>query len=50
MFYWVDNNIVKMVSSVHMETKDEAVMKPRKKPRINKCNRKHRVQVNLRLS
>ena len=39
-FRWIDN-IVKMVSNVHMGTKDEAVMKPRKKPRINEFNRKH---------
>ena len=41
MFCWIDNNIVKMVSNVHMGAKDESVMKPRKKPRINKFNRKH---------
>ena len=30
-----------MVSNVHMGTKDEVVLKPRKKPRINEFNRKH---------
>ena len=41
MFLSVDNSIVKMVSNVHMGAKDETVMKPRKKPRINEFNRKH---------
>ena len=41
MFRWIDNNIVKMVSNIHMGSKDEVVMKPRKKPRINEFNRKH---------
>ena len=41
MFRWVDNNIVKMVFNVHMGAKDESVMKPRKKSRINDSNRKH---------
>ena len=41
MFRWIDNNVVKMVSNIHMGTKDEVVMKPRKKPRINEFNRKH---------
>ena len=31
MFHWIDNNIVKMVSNIHMGSKDEVVMKPRKK-------------------
>ena len=30
MFRWIDNNIVKMVSNIHMGSKDEVVMKPRK--------------------
>ena len=37
MFRWIDNNVVKMVSNIHMGTKDEVVIKPRKKPRINEC-------------
>ena len=41
MFRWIDNNIVKMVSNIHMGSKDEVIMKPRKKPRINEFNRKH---------
>ena len=41
MFQWIDNNIVKMVSNVHMGSKDEAVIRPRKKPRLNEFNRKH---------
>ena len=41
MFCWIDNNIVRMVSNVHIGTKDKSVMKPRKKPRINELNRKH---------
>ena len=41
MFCLVDNNIVKMVYNIHMGTKDEAIMKPTKKPRINEFNRKH---------
>ena len=41
MFQWIDNNIVKMVSNIHMGTEDEVIMKPRKKPRINEFNRKH---------
>ena len=41
MFRWIDNNIVKMLFNVHMGAKDESVMKPRKKPRINEFNRKH---------
>ena len=42
MFRWIDDNIVKMVSNVHMGTKDEAVIRPpRKKPRLNGFNRKH---------
>ena len=41
MFCWVDNNIVKMVLNVHMGAKDESVMKPQKKPRINEFNRRH---------
>ena len=31
MFHWIDKDIVKMVSNVHMRTKDEVIMKPRKK-------------------
>ena len=38
---WIDNNIVEMVSNVHMGTKDKSVMKLRKKPRINEFNRKY---------
>ena len=30
MFRWIDNNIVKMVSNIHMGTEDEVIMKPRK--------------------
>ena len=41
MFHWIDNNVVKMVSTIHMGTKDEVIMKSRKKPRINEFNRKH---------
>ena len=41
MFRWVDNNIVKMVSNIHIGEKDESVMEPRKKPSINDFNRKH---------
>ena len=41
MFCWIDNNIVKMVSNVHMGTKDEAVIRPQKKSTINEFNRKH---------
>ena len=41
MFHWIDINVMKMVSNIHMGTKDEVVMKPRKKPRINEFNRKH---------
>ena len=41
MFRWIDNNIVKMVSNIHMGAENESVMKPRKKPRINEFNRKH---------
>ena len=41
MFRWIDNNIVKMVSNIHMGTEDEVIMKPRKKPRLNEFNRKH---------
>ena len=41
MFRWIDNNIVKMISNVHMGSKDEAVICPRKKPRLNEFNRKH---------
>ena len=41
MFLWIDNNIVKMVSNVHMGIKNEALNCPRKKPRINEFNRKH---------
>ena len=38
MFCWIDDDIVKPVSNVHMEAKDEAVICPRKKPRINEFN------------
>ena len=38
---WIDNNILKMVSNTHMGTKDEVIMKSRKKPRIIEFNRKH---------
>ena len=41
MFCWVDNNIVNMVFNAHIGTKDELVMKPRKKTRINEFNRNH---------
>ena len=41
MFRWIDNNIVKMVSNIHMGSKDEVIMKSRKKPRLNEFNRKH---------
>ena len=41
MFRWIDNNIVKMVSNIHMGTKDKVIMKSRKKTRINEFNRKH---------
>ena len=41
MFRWIDNNVVKMVFNIHMGTKDEVVMKQRKKPRIYEFNRKH---------
>ena len=41
MFCWIDNNIVKMVSNVHMGSKDKAVICPRKKPRLNEFNCKH---------
>ena len=42
MFRWIDSSIVKMVSNVHMGTKDEVIMKPRKEEkRINEFNRKH---------
>ena len=41
MFRWIDNNIVKMVFNVHMGTKDEVIMKARKKTRINEFKRKH---------
>ena len=44
MFFWIDNNIMKMVSNVHMGTKDEAIISPRKKPHINEYNRK-RIQL-----
>ena len=40
-FRWVDNNIVKIISNVHIGAKDESVIKPRKNPRINELNRKH---------
>ena len=40
MFCWIDNNIVEMIFNVHMGTKDESVMKLRKKLRINEFNRK----------
>ena len=30
-----------MVSNVHMGSKDEAVIRPRKKPRLNEFSRKH---------
>ena len=41
MFCWIDNNIVKMVSNVHMGTKDEAVICPQKKPMLKEFNQKH---------
>ena len=41
MFRWIDNNVVKMVSNIHMKTKDEVIMKLIKNPRINEINRKH---------
>ena len=41
MFRWIDDNVVKMVFNIHMGTKDEVVMKPRKNPRINEFNRKY---------
>ena len=42
MFRWIDNNVVKMVSNVHLGTSvDEAVSRARKKPRINEFNRKN---------
>ena len=41
MFRWVDNNIVKMIFNVHLGTKNESVIKPRKKARINEFNRKN---------
>ena len=41
MFRWINNNIVTMVSIVHIGTEDEVIMKPRKKPRINEFNIKH---------
>ena len=41
IFRWVDNNVVKMVSNVHMRAKDESVMKQTKKPRVNEFNRKY---------
>ena len=34
MFWWIDNDILKRVSNVHMGTKDEAVMRPRKRQRL----------------
>ena len=39
MFRWIDNNVVKMVLNIHMGTKDEVIMKSRKKPKINEFNR-----------
>ena len=30
-----------MISNIHGNKKDEVVMKPKKKPRINEFNRKH---------
>ena len=42
MFCWINNNnIVKMVLNVHVGSKDEAVICPRKRPRLNEFNRKH---------
>ena len=41
IFCWIDNNIVKLVSNIHMGSKDEVVMKSIKKPKINEFNRKH---------
>ena len=42
MFQWIDNNVVKMVSNVHLGTSiDEAVSRARKKPRINEFNRRN---------
>ena len=40
MFCWIDNNVVEMVSNMHMGTKDGVVIKPRKKPRINEFDRR----------
>jgi hypothetical protein len=41
IFRWYDNNIVKFVSSVHIGLEGEDVERARKRPKLNKYNKKH---------
>ena len=56
IFRWCDNNIVKIVSTIHLGTSDKKVTRPRKRSRINEFNKQgvrivwgdnHTVEINI---